>query len=537
MAKRALTPEEVQAQKVMARILSSEPLFVQNCLQIKDERGQVVPFRYNAVQLLYEERRTQNDFILKARKMGVSSHIIGGDIWACATHRNEHAVCLTHTQDAADKLMAEKIKPMIENSKFPIRVKITKDYIHFLDTDSRYYVGTAGSKRFGRGDDITRIHATEFAHWADPTVLTGVEEAGPNAVGRIETTANGVNFAKTLWDKCRKGEGRYRAIFFPWYCDPRYSLGSESFTDLSEEETRLMEAFNLTVPQLAWRRAKLKAMSQPELFPQEYPATDQEAFLSSGRMVFDWVALMRHETHVLVPKWRAHLRDMKERVDVIVDPNGPLRMWKPPTPGHKYFIGADVAEGLEDGAYSVAQVLDLGEGEVVASWHGHIAPDLFGDILELLGRYYSLADVAPESWPGPGGTTMARLLQVGYPRLWEDVEAKEPGWSTTAKSKPQMILSLAAALRDLRLTIHDVDTIAELRSFVYDEKGRMVPGVGCFSDRVMALGIAWHCSRGLAETAQYTNPRVSDLAGGHRPSISRTSAPRIQGRRIGQHSD
>lgn len=530
------TPEQLTA-----RILSSEALFVQNFLQIKDKKGHLVPFRYNAVQLLYQQRRTNFDYILKARKMGLSSAIIAGDIWACATKRQQHAVCIGQTKDEVDKLFVDKIKPLLNNSKFPLRVEQRAEHLYFPDTDSRYYIGAAGSKRFGRGADITRYHLTEVSHYDTSDIITGIEEACiDNATGRIETTANGSNFAKTLWDNSRKGKTRYKPIFFPWYCDPEYEIPGAEIQEITEEERRLIDAFGLTIPKLAWRRSKLKAMSQPDLFPQEYPATDSEAFLSSGRMVFDWVALMRHENHVSAPKWNAHLRDLKDRVDVIIDPNGPLKIWQPPKNGHKYFIGADIAEGLEDGAYSVAQVLDLGESEVVATYCAHIAPDMFGDILDLLGRYYSLATIAPESWPGPGGTTMARLVQLSYPRLWQGVYEKEAGWSTTPKSKPIMILGpdgLAPALRDLKLTIHDAETISECRSFVYDAKSRMVPGTGCFSDRVMALAIAWHCSRGESEKSQYTNVRVSDMAGGLTKRGESVTIPKWKGPLMGRHAE
>lgn len=536
------TKEELEyANRLTAAILADENLFIQNFLRIKNKKGQLVPFRYNQVQHLYEQRRSEFDMILKARKMGVSSKIFGGDIWACATKKKEYAVFIGQTQEDVDKIFVEKIKPLIDNSLFPLNVVQRTDYLYFPDTDSRYYIGTAGAKKFGRGSDITRYHLTEVAHWDSPDIITGIEEACiDNAIGRIETTANGTNFFKTMWDAARAGKSRYKAIFFPWFADPEYDMPGANLDSLTEEDRRLIDAFKLPISKIAWRRAKIKSMTQPELFPQEFPATDTEAFLSSGRMVFDWVSLLRHETHVQEPKWRVHLRDQKDRVDVIVDPNGPLRIWQPPKHGHKYFIGADIAEGLEDGAFSVAQVLDLGESEVVAEYHGHIAPDMFGDILDMLGRYYNLASVAPESWPGPGGTTMARLVQLAYPRLWKDVEEKEAGWSTTAKSKPIMILGpegLSPALRDLKLTIHSAETIAECRSFVYDEKSRMGPGVGCFSDRVMALAIAWHCSRGEAERAQYTNVRVSEIAGGLNKRGDSVTVPRWKGPILGRHAE
>ena len=55
-------------------------------------------------------------------------------------------------------------------------------------------------------------------------------------------------------------------------------------------------------------------------------------------------------------------------------------MWKEPKKGEFYCIGADVAEGLAHGDYSCGLVGDE-NFEVVAMWHGHTDPDLFGDEL------------------------------------------------------------------------------------------------------------------------------------------------------------
>ena len=71
-------------------------------------------------------------------------------------------------------------------------------------------------------------------------------------------------------------------------------------------------------------------------------------------------------------------------------------MWRPPEQGHTYVIGADVAEGLETGDYSCAQVLDRRDLCQVSEWHGHTDPDLFGEELAKLGRLYNSAMIGCE---------------------------------------------------------------------------------------------------------------------------------------------
>ena len=524
--------------------IANEAMCIQNFFKIRNYDGQEVPFIFRQPQRLYADRAKGHRFryVIKARKMGISVRIIARNLYRCAFKKNRHAVMLTHTDDAADIMLEQKIVPLIKNCLIPLGAKIKNGEIFFPATNSRYYIGTAGSKKFGRGDDITEYHFSEFAHWEDPEVMTGVEEACiEDAEGDIETTTNGVNFAKKLWEDSKLGKTRYTPIFLPWYCDPRYSLKGASLTDINDEEKKLIEAFGLSQEQLSWRRGKIRDMSQPELFPQEYPANDAEAFLSSGRMVFDWMAIMRQENHCEEPRIHGFLRDNGERVEVIAGNPQRVKVWKVPQDGHQYIIGGDIAEGLEDGAYSVGEVIDLGDGTQVAEWHGHIDPDLFGDELVKLARYYNNALLVPEAWPGPGAVTMQSIIHSGYRHFYTDPKKQrfkspdEPdsGWKTTLRSKQDAILSFAAAVRDSAFIIKSKELISEMRSFVYNEKGHMVPSLGCYSDRVMAAAIGWKV--GLTHQVKYDAAKVNDVVGIKLPTGF--SVPQWRGNVMGVRKD
>jgi hypothetical protein len=166
-----------------------------------------------------------------------------------------------------------------------------------------------------------------------------------------------------------------------------------------------------------------------------------------------------------------------------------------PNDQHRYVLGADTAEGLEHGDYSCAQVLDLSSGVQVASWHGHIEADLFGEEIDRLGRFYGLALVCVES-NNHGLTTITTLRRLGYPMLFrarslnraKTKQTMEYGWKTTTTSKPLMIDELAMALRNHEIQVRDKRTIAELRTYVRDEKGHT--NGSPYDDRVMALAVA-----------------------------------------------
>lgn len=494
---------EISKEGILKRVKGDLIFFAEKAFQIIDKQtNQRIRFKLNRIQKYYWENHSKFDYIIKSRKGGMSTFNIARFIHKCNFFENKRAIMLTQNDDATIKMFRERVMPMVKNSLWPMNVKIkeSEGMIEFLDTGSTFYIGTAGSKKFGRGSDITDYHLSEFAHWDDPEVLTAVEEAlMDDAEGVIETTANGINFAHQLWKKSAQGNSRYKPVFIPWILDDSYRIkGVEGFNDLTKDEKDLVDIFGADMEQIAWRRKKRKDMSQVELFPQEYPVTAEEAFISSSAMVFDWISLMEHEKFCKHAGWTGLLQDMGEEIRFQPNSTGSLRIWKMPVREHTYVIGADIAEGVKNGCFSTASVIDINEMEQVAEYHGHIPPDEFGDSLFNLGRFYNTALLIPESWPGCGAVTMNKLILMRYPNLWKreksDYSHKTDsmlyGWETTKRTKPLMIHKMSEGIKDFAFKIRSSALIDECRSFVYDGES-MEPQEGCFSDRVMAFGIAW----------------------------------------------
>tara|TARA_B100000586_G_scaffold161870_1_gene117959 strand:+ start:955 stop:1626 length:672 start_codon:yes stop_codon:yes gene_type:complete len=190
-----------------------------------------------------------------------------------------------------------------------------------------------------------------------------------------------------------------------------------------------------------------------------------------------------------------------------------LEIWHRPNLNSAYVMGVDTAEGLGHGDYSVIQVLSVASGDQVGIWHGHIAPDLLAEEVDNLGRWYNNALCCVES-NNHGLTTITELRHLGYPNLFRKRQlnsvnnriGQEYGWKTTRTSKPLMIDDLSSALRNNELRIKDRHTIAELRTFVRNDKGSM--GGSPYDDRVMALALA-NQMRKYAYEPEYA-PTVND---------------------------
>ena len=161
--------------------------------------------------------------------------------------------------------------------------------------------------------------------------------------------------------------------------------------ELTPEEEELQEKYSLDKEQLLWRRRKI-ATNGLDLFRQEYPSYPDEAFLTTGRPVFNSEQIIQQLDHT---------RDISERLGLLgeefaEDRRGELLVYRPIDPGEQYVIGADVAMGVRNGDYSVAQVLDSKKRQV-ATWRGHVHPDYFADILLALGKLYNFAYIICEN--------------------------------------------------------------------------------------------------------------------------------------------
>jgi hypothetical protein len=257
----------------------------------------------------------------------------------------------------------------------------------------------------------------------------------------------------------------------------------------------MVESLGLTNDQLYWRRNKIMELRSDDLFRQEYPISANEAFISSGRSVFvsSWLMAARDECYS--PMMRADLQI--ESQTLIEKADGCLRVWDLPQSSSRYVIGVDVAEGLEKGDFSCADVLDQ-DGNQVAQWHGKIAPDHFGDLLYALGMLYRRAFMGVER-NNHGLTTLTILKNKGYPNLYmqEELEReydgkqfKKVGWLTTSRSKPLIIDNLASIIRDSDSGIVCQETIDEMETYIVQANGSTNSRHGYYDDRVMSYAIA-----------------------------------------------
>jgi len=479
--------------------------WIERNLFIRSKDQRVVPFRFWPVQAHYWSQRTTWDVILKARQTGFTSEIQGLFFADAVLRSNTTSVIVAHDLDSSEKIfgigkffwerLPEEEKRRIGEPKY-----FTRREFYWPRINSRFYVGTAGSLAFGRGQTINNLHCSEFAYWPRPEeALVALTEAVP-LTGRIviESTANGMgNYFHDLWVQAKQEENRYRPHFYPWWWDRGYRLPGAPLGDLTEEEQQLQQAHGLSDDQLRWRREKQRDLR--DRFPQEYPENDGHCFLASGRCCFEMAALLAARARIAGEPTPESISQLEARdgESLSVAP-AHLLVWRRPEPKREYVIGADIGGGGADGDAAAALVLDYEAGEQVAELHGRVVPDRFAHLLDALGRYYNKAELAVES-NNHGHSALNTLHHTcQYPNLYRQADYNNPydrsgplGWLTNAKTKPLMIDGLASAIAEGAITIRCSALIDESLAYVVTDSGSTEAQPGKHDDRVVAAAIAW----------------------------------------------
>lgn len=526
---------------VRRRLYEDFEYYAANALKIRTKDQKIAPFVLNrgqrklldVIERQLRERGFVRVIILKGRQMGVSTMIQGFLYWWVSQRRAQRAIVLAHEAPASANLFAmtkrfhDTVPPLLRpNTRYSSKKELDFDLL-----DSSYRVLTAGGDAIARSETASAAHLSETAFWPKSSAAgnySGLMDTIPNVPGTVvfnESTADGMSgIFYDQWKAAATGAGIFEGVFLPWFWDPGYVLPIPEGVVWTPEEDRLRGLYGpdgLSDGHLMFRRSKITEKTL-DLFKQEYPCNADEAFLTSGRPVFDGVrlAMMRDiakakfgpstdpEQPWQVPE-RATLAMLTEFGDPSPDPRGELFIYRPLSPKETYYIGADVGAGIRKD-HSVAQVLDSHRRQVAVWRSDTFDPDYFGSVLAALGRYYLDARIICER--NNHGILTNRVLNrdEGYTNLYtetvvdkvSDRETEVVGFFTSERSKPLVINELRAEIRDGTIIVNDAVTLDELQGFVVAENGRLEADKGLHDDCVIALALANHINEGAFVTVE-----------------------------------
>jgi hypothetical protein len=499
---------------VRQRLYDDFEFYAEHALKIRNKAADIVPLRLNEAQrrlnVAIEDQMAQTGrvrlIILKARQMGLSTVVGGRLFWNVSQRRAKKAIVVTHHADSTRALfdMTRRYFDTIPEVLKPSTRYSSRKELQFDKLDSGYVVATAGGDSIARGETIFYAHLSELAFWPKSSAaenFNGLSQAispAPGSEVYIESTANGVTgIFYDFWKASERGDTGYQCVFLPWFIDPTYREAVPEGFERTPDEQKLVGQHGLDDGQLMFRRVKI-SQNGLDLFRQEYPATADEAFLTTGRPVFHPERIV--ELKEARPPFIERLA--LEGSEFLDHPRGELKVYLPYDPAETYYIGADVGAGVQRD-FSCAQVQDS-QRRQVACLRAQFDPDYFATVLYHLGTRYNNALLAVES-NNHGILTCARLskdfnyenfyTQVVYDKT-TDEDTVKLGFATTSKSKPLIIDKLRAHVRDREVHIYDEQTLEEMGTYVVNENGAMEAEKGCHDDTVMALAICNHVNDG-----------------------------------------
>lgn len=532
--------------ELRSEIIKKPWLLVEIAFSVVDKSKRTVPFFLNEVQRDFVKRLENTDgrpfFILKGRQQGFTTLITAIQLCFAVVKKNFSGFTVADCNDNTLSIFNDKAKATY--ALLPPVLKPQEKYnnrkeFFFDKLNSSWRIATA-SNEIGRSKTLEFCHFSEVAFYECP--LSKLQASIGEAIvqGTIvvyETTANGFNEAKELWDS-----GSCQNLFYEWWRTSEYERDDLTVLDdlrdaWIRERVEWLREKKIADRKIAWYVNKYNSYLDKNTIRQEYPCTPEEAFISSGESEFGNDAVVAQIARVrgLQPVKKGYFEYRKSRpqeggfddieisgISWVDDPNGEIKIHAEPVTdenrGKKpYAIGGDTAGEGSD--YFTAKVIDNITGRTVATYRKrNVSDDQYAEQLYCLGMYYNEAIVGVEVNFSTAATK--RLEECNYPRLYvrkrfDTIVAKvdlRHGFKTTPQSRPVIIAELKRKWRESEGTIEvDVETLKEMLSFVKDDKGKPQALSGQHDDLVMALAIAHHVGTEQGDHEWQETPVEKDI--------------------------
>lgn len=527
---------------------------------IQDKRQKIIKLKLNTAQDIFQSTvealekagKPVRICVLKARQEGISTITQANISYSTTQFSNKRSKTVSYSGESAADLfdMSERIYRLLPDNIKPAIRYHTKSSLVFVDKnnpkeslDSKLIIDTAKNLFSGRSQTIHNLHISEMAMMQGVSKLLislmNAVSPEPNTFVVVESTAMGAdNFFKEFWQSCstldevlndavdiEEGKKEYVKIFIPWFIHQEYRRKPPKKLKLFNyeherfgNEKDLEKAYQWSKEQFAWRRWAIVNLcgGDIEVFHQEYPSNELEAFISGGRTRFDKSSVTFYINNAKKPeatgelycveseeKALEHFGKYEPEIVFEKNPTGILQIWEQPDKESDYVIGADVAEGIEvvpgdrkRTDFSVASVFKRNPYKKVAQLRGKIEPDIFADYLYRLGWYYNLAWVCCES--NKDGVLVNKLLDERYSYVFYKIildekserKTRKVGWNTDTITRPIMVGDLAKVIREREMINYSSDSAEEYMSFIINKRGRPEAKFGANDDVVFADGLA-----------------------------------------------
>ena len=449
--------------------------FCYTYLKIVDKNGDLVLLKPNVAQqrFLYNLEDNPWIYVLKARQLGLTTIIAAKLFHKALFTPNFKVAVLAHTREAA-KSIFQIYRRFYSNLPKFLRFKAEAANVNELIFfhGGTIKVGSASSNSF-RGSTYNSLHLSEFAFYdnIESTIQSVFQTATPNAAIILETTANGLNDAQTIWND----DNGFNKLFISWINDDNYS--SKKKSKFSTIEKSYIDLHELDPKKANWFAETLrgKCLNNLNTWNQEYPITAEIAFVTSGKKFFPMVYQTSGNDKI---GWK---------------------FYKDPGKYRTYVAGVDTASGSPTGDYSAMVIMDVTDrkkSEVVATFYDRVPLKEFSNqVLKGLAQYSPLVVVESNSY---GLAIIEALREEGYAYLYRRTKydkisnrwTEQLGFATTKQSRPVLLSRLHQWVSQNHLNVMCPRLMDEMNTFVYNETGKPEADQGKHDDLVFAAGLA-----------------------------------------------
>ena len=469
--------ERLDAELTSSAGTSVVSMMAEHLLLVRDREGTMRKLIANPAQKAFERDRGRKNIVLKARQMGISTWITGRYFLKTICRRGTLTVQVAHTREAAEAIFGVAQR-MWENLPAPLREgplrrsRANVGQMVFAELDSEFRVLSAADENAGRGLTIQNLHLSEVGRWSGDAAATlaGLKAAlAPGGDMTLESTPAGAYGA--FYDEwMRADESGMVKHFFPWWLEPAYA--GNAATNLREEELELVRKHGLTEQQIGFRRGLEQSFRG--LRAQEFAEDAVSCFKASGACCFE-------------------LQPIEQRLLAVPEPlqqrrGGSLLVWFPAIAGKQYLVAVDTAGGGSEGDFACIQVIDAATGLQCAELRERLGTLELARASAALAREYNGALIAVERNNHGAGVLAYLDSTERYAKVYE--QDGVAGFLTSAGSKPAMVSRMGALLAEQPEIFYSRRLLAECRTFITGQSGRMGAANGAHDDCVMAMGIA-----------------------------------------------
>lgn len=482
--------------------------------------------------------------ILKGRQLGITTISLALDLYWHYINAGLNGTLVTDTEENRDMFrgtLGSYMDGLPKEFKIPILAHNRNSLS--LKNRSRIFYQVAGLRAkgsLGRGKGITFLHGTETSSWGDEeglaSLLASLAETNPKRLYIFESTARGFNMFHDMYVTAKRARTQ-KAIFCGWWRNEFYSAAPDTdvykvywdgkLTPEEKEWTRDIKKlynFEINSRQMAWWRWKmLEGIKDDSLMYQEFPPTEDYAFVMTGTSFFSnsrCTDAMKIAKKIDCDHYRYAMGVNFQDTEVIKSTErlSTLKVWEEPIDTAYYVIGADPAYGSSDWAdrfcIQVFRCYSDGMEQVAEFATSELNTYQFAWVISHLAGAYKNSTLNLEV-NGPGqavlneiknlrrqaasmGNAMGKSLMDVYGSMsnyiWRRNDtmggiSNSLGWLTTAATKERMMSYTKDLFERQMLDVYSVDTIEEMKTIIRD--GASIEASGRNKDdRVMAMALA-----------------------------------------------